>query len=142
VGKNSLHVASLLNTTSTIAIARYFISLYGESIVNTPYQVRKSISYPPDMYKGLTAIHIAIVNHDLDMVKYLVANGANPRAREHGPFFKKSGHCYFEERPHGQEDTSSCAPIQVAATPPGGVQGIKRNEKHRQNVLATILHCC
>jgi ankyrin repeat protein len=99
VGENVLHVALLLNTPSTLAIARYLISVYGESIVNTPYQERKSISDPPGLYEGQTAIHIAIVNHDLDMVKFLLANGANTRARAYGPFFKRGGHCYYGEFP-------------------------------------------
>jgi hypothetical protein len=46
VGQNVLHVALLLDTTSTIAIARYFIALCKESIVNTPYQERSPYLIP------------------------------------------------------------------------------------------------
>jgi hypothetical protein len=40
VGDNVFHVAMLLNTPSTLAIARYLVKLYGKNLINTPYQVR------------------------------------------------------------------------------------------------------
>ncbi len=40
VGENVLHMAMLLNTPSTLAIARYLIKLYGKTLVNCPFQVR------------------------------------------------------------------------------------------------------
>lgn len=39
VGENVLHIAMLLNTPSTLAIAKYLVKLYGKTLVNTPYQV-------------------------------------------------------------------------------------------------------
>ena len=39
VGENVFHVAMLLNTPSTLAIAKYLVKLYGTTLVNTPYQV-------------------------------------------------------------------------------------------------------
>jgi hypothetical protein len=35
-------------------------------------QERRSIHDPPGTYEGQTALHIAIVNRDMDMVKFLV----------------------------------------------------------------------
>lgn len=40
VGDNVFHIAMLLNTPSTLAIAKYLVKLYGKTLVNTPYQVR------------------------------------------------------------------------------------------------------
>ena len=80
VGENVFHIAMLLNTPSSLAIARYLATLYGTDLVNTPYQERKAVSDPPGLYEGETALHIAIVNHDLAMVKFLVAHGADVRA--------------------------------------------------------------
>lgn len=40
VGENVLHMAMLLNTPSTLAIARYLVKLYGAPLVNAPFQVR------------------------------------------------------------------------------------------------------
>lgn len=40
VGDNCFHIALLLNTPSTLAIAKYLVKLYGKTLVNTPYQVR------------------------------------------------------------------------------------------------------
>ena len=39
VGDNCFHIALLLNTPSTLAIAKYLVKLYGKTLVNTPYQV-------------------------------------------------------------------------------------------------------
>ena len=39
VGENVFHIAMLLNTPSTLAIAKYLVKLYGKQLVNTPYQV-------------------------------------------------------------------------------------------------------
>jgi hypothetical protein len=39
VGENVFHVAMLLNTPSSLAIAKYLVKLYGKQLVNTPYQV-------------------------------------------------------------------------------------------------------
>lgn len=69
VGENVFHISMLLNTPSTLAIAKYLVKLYGKTLVNTPYQERKSEADPPGQYEGESALHIAIVNHDFDMVR-------------------------------------------------------------------------
>lgn len=40
VGENVLHTSMLLNTPSTLAIAKYLIKLYGPTLVNAPFTVR------------------------------------------------------------------------------------------------------
>ncbi|KAG2493527.1 hypothetical protein HYH03_008341 [Edaphochlamys debaryana] len=99
VGENVFHIAMLLNTPSTLAIAKYLVKLYGKTLVNTPYQERKAESDPPGQYEGETALHIAIVNHDFDMVKFLVQNGADSRARAYGSFFQPGSAVYYGEYP-------------------------------------------
>lgn len=42
VGENVFHIAMLLNTPSTLAIAKYLVKLYGRTLVNTPYQVGRA----------------------------------------------------------------------------------------------------
>lgn len=89
------------------------MKLYGKQLVNTPYQERRSVSDAPGLYEGETAIHIAIVNRDLDMTKFLIQNGADVRARAYGGFFKQGSAVYFGEFPlsfaacTGQKDTVS-----------------------------------
>ncbi|GBF97002.1 hypothetical protein Rsub_09799 [Raphidocelis subcapitata] len=99
VGENVLHTAMLLNTPSTLAIARYLVKLYGPPLVNTPFQDRRLPHDPPSAYEGQTALHIAIVNKDIDMVKFLVAAGADIRARAWGPFFGPGGPMHYGEFP-------------------------------------------
>ncbi|GIL76046.1 hypothetical protein Vretimale_5686 [Volvox reticuliferus] len=99
VGENVFHIAMLLNTPSTLAIAKYLVKLYGKTLVNTPYQERKAETDPPGQYEGETALHIAIVNHDFDMVKFLVQNGADVRARAYGSFFQPGSAVYYGEYP-------------------------------------------
>eukprot|EP00955_Chlamydomonas_euryale_P096557 365019-Chlamydomonas_euryale.AAC.21 len=45
------------------------VQLYGPTLVNTPYQERRFESDQPGQYEGETALHIAIVNRDFDMVR-------------------------------------------------------------------------
>ncbi|WIA39861.1 hypothetical protein OEZ86_013308 [Tetradesmus obliquus] len=97
VGENVMHVAMLLNTPSTLAITRYLVKLYGRQLVNCPIQERKQQHDPPGTYEGQTALHIAIVNRDFDMVKFLVQNGADIRARAWGTFFRQGGPMYYGE---------------------------------------------
>eukprot|EP00201_Polytomella_parva_P020198 CAMPEP_0175043104 /NCGR_PEP_ID=MMETSP0052_2-20121109/2973_1 /TAXON_ID=51329 ORGANISM="Polytomella parva, Strain SAG 63-3" /NCGR_SAMPLE_ID=MMETSP0052_2 /ASSEMBLY_ACC=CAM_ASM_000194 /LENGTH=456 /DNA_ID=CAMNT_0016306069 /DNA_START=224 /DNA_END=1591 /DNA_ORIENTATION=- len=99
VGENVFHIAMLLNTPSTLAIAKYLVKLYGKTLVNTPYQERKFETDPPGQYEGETALHISVVNHDFDMVKFLIQNGADPRARAYGPFFQADSALYYGEFP-------------------------------------------
>mmetsp|Transcript_1453 Transcript_1453/g.3191 ORF Transcript_1453/g.3191 Transcript_1453/m.3191 type:complete len:1024 (-) Transcript_1453:1638-4709(-) len=99
VGDNVFHVAMLLNTPSTLAIAKYLVKLYGKTLVNTPYQERKHESDEPGQYEGETALHIAIVNHDFDMVKFLIQAGADIQARAYGSFFQQDSVVYYGEYP-------------------------------------------
>eukprot|EP00879_Flechtneria_rotunda_P024448 GHRR01025918.1.p1 GENE.GHRR01025918.1~~GHRR01025918.1.p1 ORF type:complete len:377 (+),score=86.35 GHRR01025918.1:244-1374(+) len=99
VGENVMHVAMLLNTPSTLAITRYLVKLYGSQLVNCPIQERNHLNDPPGTYEGQTALHIAIVNRDFDMVKFLVQHGANIRARAWGTFFRHDGPMYYGEYP-------------------------------------------
>jgi hypothetical protein len=99
VGENVLHVAMLLNTPSTLAIARYLVKLYGRALVNAPFQERRHPGDPPGAYEGETALHVAVVNRDLDMVRFLVQNGADVRARAWGPFFGPGGPMHYGEFP-------------------------------------------
>jgi hypothetical protein len=39
MGENVFHTAMLLNTPSTLAIARYLVKLYGPPLVNCPFTV-------------------------------------------------------------------------------------------------------
>eukprot|EP00798_Chlamydomonas_sp_ICE-L_P014182 gene14182-20149_t len=123
VGENVFHVAMLLNTPSTLAIAKYLVKLYGTTLVNTPYQERKHEGDTAGQYEGETAIHIAIVNRDFDMVKFLIQNGADVkfliqngadvRARAYGGFFQEGSIMYYGEFPFsfaactGQKDIVS-----------------------------------
>ncbi|KIY99828.1 Transient receptor potential cation channel subfamily V member 6 [Monoraphidium neglectum] len=99
VGENVLHTAMLLNTPSTLAIARYLVKLYGPPLVNCPFTERKSVHDAPSSYEGQTALHIAIVNKDIDMVKFLVHAGADIRARAWGTFFGPDGPMHYGEYP-------------------------------------------
>ncbi|GAX79471.1 hypothetical protein CEUSTIGMA_g6912.t1 [Chlamydomonas eustigma] len=99
VGENVFHVAMLLNTPSSLAIAKYLVKLYGKQLVNTPYQERSFSADTPGQYEGETALHIAIVNRDFDMVKFLIQNGADVRARAYGAFFQKPSPVSFGEFP-------------------------------------------
>ncbi|KAF8062894.1 TRPV6 [Scenedesmus sp. PABB004] len=99
VGENVMHVAMLLNTPSTLAITRYLVKLYGTQLVNCPIQERNAPHDPPGTYEGQTALHIAVVNRDFDMVKFLVQAGADIRARAWGTFFAPGGSMYCGEFP-------------------------------------------
>jgi ankyrin repeat protein len=76
-------------------------------------QERNREDDPAGLYEGETALHIAIVNRDFDMVKFLVQNGAEARARAYGGFFKPGSPVYYGEYPMsfaactGQKDVVS-----------------------------------
>ncbi|CAG2176264.1 unnamed protein product [Oppiella nova] len=57
-------------------------------LVSTPIHVELARHiYLDDEYYGEGALHMAVVNEDLSMVKYLLNNGADVRARAIGKFF-------------------------------------------------------
>jgi hypothetical protein len=62
-------------------------------------QERRTEGDRPGQYEGETALHIAIVNGDLDMVKFLIQNSADVRARAYGSFFQQGSVVYYGEYP-------------------------------------------
>ncbi|KAL6745893.1 ankyrin repeat-containing domain protein, partial [Haematococcus lacustris] len=99
VGENCFHVALLLNTPSTLAIAKYLVKLYGKLLVCTPYQERRHPGDVPGLYEGETALHISIVNRDFEMAKFLIQSGADVSARCYGGFFAPGSVVYYGEYP-------------------------------------------
>jgi len=95
MGENVLHLALLFNNERSRAMATYMIQLYGERLVNAPYQIRKKPDDRPGDYEGEVPLHIAIVNNDLEMCKLLVDQCADIHAMAFGPFFQKGGDCFF-----------------------------------------------
>ncbi len=86
VGETALHVCFLKGTALHYALAKRLIKLF-PNIVNDIY-----IS---DEYYGENALHMAIVNEDPSMVKFLLKHGADVYQRAVGKFFccddQKSG---------------------------------------------------
>eukprot|EP01126_Amoeba_proteus_P048002 TRINITY_DN5523_c0_g1_i1.p1 TRINITY_DN5523_c0_g1~~TRINITY_DN5523_c0_g1_i1.p1 ORF type:complete len:631 (-),score=144.40 TRINITY_DN5523_c0_g1_i1:133-2025(-) len=84
----------LYNTSKHQELARKLVAR-DPSIVNTVYE--------GDVYTGESALHIAIVNQDLEMVKFLVGSSLDKKAlfstRAIGSFFQRGQKCYFGEYP-------------------------------------------
>ena len=59
---------------------------YNELNVYCMYALNADI-YLDDEYYGEGALHMAVVNEDLSLVKYLLNNGADVKARAIGKFF-------------------------------------------------------
>jgi len=51
--------------------------------------------YLEDLYRGETALHIAIVRGNLDMVEFLLKNAASPNLLCNGVFFALEGQIYL-----------------------------------------------
>eukprot|EP01063_Lacrimia_lanifica_P021975 TRINITY_DN29686_c0_g1_i1.p1 TRINITY_DN29686_c0_g1~~TRINITY_DN29686_c0_g1_i1.p1 ORF type:complete len:993 (+),score=330.94 TRINITY_DN29686_c0_g1_i1:66-3044(+) len=51
------------------------------------------------LFDGESALHLSVAFGDLDLVKRLLAAGADPASRAYGTFFHPSGSCYFGEYP-------------------------------------------
>jgi hypothetical protein len=62
-------------------------------------QERKYELDTPGHYEGETGLHIAIVNRDFDMVKFLIQAGADVRARCYGEFFQPGSVVHYGEYP-------------------------------------------
>ena len=53
------------------------------------------------LFEGQTALHLAIINNDMEMMKFLIGQGADVRARAIGRFFAFGGNAYYGEWPAG-----------------------------------------
>ncbi|XP_029473232.1 transient receptor potential cation channel subfamily V member 6-like [Rhinatrema bivittatum] len=87
-GESILHTAALYNNQESFMI---LLDAY-------PFLINKPMDC--DMYKGETALHIAIVNQNAAMVKELLARKADTEnSRATGQFFApgNKGHCYYGE---------------------------------------------
>nr|XP_033814054.1 transient receptor potential cation channel subfamily V member 6-like [Geotrypetes seraphini] len=88
LGENVLHVAALYNNQESLVT----ILDAHPSLINKPMDC--------DLYKGETALHIAIVNQNFEMVKELLARKADTEnSRAIGQFFAagNKGQCYYGE---------------------------------------------
>ncbi|XP_048881128.1 transient receptor potential cation channel subfamily V member 6 [Brienomyrus brachyistius] len=88
LGETALHVAALANhLEASVAIMEEVPELINEPMTS-------------DLYQGLTALHIAVMNQNLDLVKELIANGADVATpRVTGIYFMKrrGGLLYYGE---------------------------------------------
>ena len=98
VGENILHICVLFHTPETLRMARYLIRKFGAPLVNAPYQQRRRVTDPPGLYEGETALHIAIVHRDAELVEFLLKHGARLDVHAVGTFFAP-GRVYFGETP-------------------------------------------
>lgn len=98
VGENILHICVLFHTTETLRMARYLVLKFGAALVNAPYQQRRRVTDPPGLYEGETALHIAIVHRDAELVSFLLNHGARLDVHAIGTFFAP-GRVYFGETP-------------------------------------------
>lgn len=98
-GENVFLLSLSLATPQSITIAKYLAKTYGSRLVKTPYQSRVKDTDDVGQFEGQTALHLAIVNNDIEMAKYLIGLGADVRARAIGTFFKYGGNAYYGEYP-------------------------------------------
>lgn len=91
-GETVLHAALLYgcHKESHAALTDYILEKYA-NLVNAAYQ--------KEPYTGETALHMAIVNHDVALVKKLLALGAKTDCHATGEFFSTRGRVYFGELP-------------------------------------------
>ncbi|XP_018413136.1 PREDICTED: transient receptor potential cation channel subfamily V member 3-like [Nanorana parkeri] len=98
-GKTCLMKALLNINSNTPEITRILIS-FSEN--NGFWDRFINAEYTEENYKGQTALHIAIERRQLEIVKYLIAKGANTNACAKGVFFNpvdKNDGFYFGETP-------------------------------------------
>lgn len=98
VGENILHICVLFHTPETLRMARYLVRKFGAPLVNAPYQQRRRVTDQPGLYEGETALHIAIVHRDAELVEFLLKHGARLDVHAVGGFFAP-GRVYFGETP-------------------------------------------
>ena len=64
---------------------------YGPRLVNSPYKFKADLAAKkagkPGRYDGETVLHMAIVNRDYPLVRFLCEHGADLSARCYGTFF-------------------------------------------------------
>ncbi len=78
IGETLLHLCFLNTSPAHNEIAKRLVKHYPNMINDI---------FISDEYYGQTALHLAIVNEDLYMVRYLLHNGANIHERNCGRFF-------------------------------------------------------
>ncbi|XP_075413881.1 transient receptor potential cation channel subfamily V member 6 [Tenrec ecaudatus] len=89
LGETALHVAALYdNLEAALLLMEAAPELVREPMVS-------------ELYEGQTALHIAVVNQNVNMVRALLAHGASVSARATGTAFRRSPHnlIYFGEHP-------------------------------------------
>ncbi|XP_006861333.1 PREDICTED: transient receptor potential cation channel subfamily V member 5 [Chrysochloris asiatica] len=89
LGETALHVAALYdNLEACLLLMEAAPELVREPMVS-------------ELYEGQTALHIAVVNQNVNLVRALLAHGASVSARATGAAFRRSPHnlIYFGEHP-------------------------------------------
>ena len=145
VGENVLHLCVLFHTPESIKMAKYLVERFGPSLVNAPYQTRSCMTDAPGLYEGEVALHIAIVQRDLDLVLFLLKHGARLDAHAIGAFFGP-GRVYFGETPFAFAASMGDKKIVRALLDHAREQG---GEKNRDAVMRAVdaygnnaLHMC
>ncbi|XP_008065942.1 transient receptor potential cation channel subfamily V member 5 [Carlito syrichta] len=89
LGETALHIAALYDNLEAALLL----------VDAAPELVFEPTMYEP--YVGQTALHIAIVNQNVSLVRALLAHGASVSARATGTAFRRSSHnlIYFGEHP-------------------------------------------
>eukprot|EP01126_Amoeba_proteus_P066188 TRINITY_DN952_c0_g2_i2.p1 TRINITY_DN952_c0_g2~~TRINITY_DN952_c0_g2_i2.p1 ORF type:complete len:675 (-),score=115.81 TRINITY_DN952_c0_g2_i2:153-2177(-) len=94
VGDTPFHSCFLYNTPKHQELARKLVA-YDNSIVNDVYE--------GELYGGENALHISVVNQDIEMVKFLIRSSPDKHAlmscQTTGTFFQEGNRCYFGEYP-------------------------------------------
>ena len=89
VGETVLHMCFLCATAAHKTLATYLVDEFGKELIDAEY-------HGPE-YHGEVALHIALVNKDVEAVRFLVGAGADTRApRADGRFFRRR-EVYFGE---------------------------------------------
>jgi len=96
VGDNILHLCYLMQKYK---LGRYLVKVFGSPLVNMPYQLRDRPDDVPSMYEGEVVLHMAIVNKQVEEVKFLLEHGAHVHIRAWGSFLAKNASCYYGEYP-------------------------------------------
>lgn len=78
LGETALHICCLHDTPIHFEIAKILVRLYPKMVLDI---------YEGVEYYGQSALHLAVVSGNLDMVKLLVEHGAMINQRASGPFF-------------------------------------------------------
>ena len=72
VGETVLHMCFLCATAAHKTLATYLVDEFGKELIDAEY-------HGPE-YHGEVALHIALVNKDVEAVRFLVGAGADTRA--------------------------------------------------------------